>query len=150
MFGIRPYRERRNLSKRWMSNFDDILNSMFDSMLEEFDYGLSSYYPMKVDIKEVDNRYLLEAELPGIDKEEINIEIKDDVLTISVENKEEIKEERENYIRRERRYGSFRRSFCVEGIDQDNIHAKFENGILHLELPKDKNFSSKGNKISIE
>ena len=79
---------------------------------------------MKVDIKESDDKYLLEAELPGVNKDDINIEIRNDIITISVERNEEIKEERENYIRRERRYGSFRRSFPVEDVEQDKIRCK--------------------------
>lgn len=112
MFGLTPYRGRRGLSRRWMFDFD----RMFEDMLDEMDFRLSSYYPMKVDIKERDDRYLLEAELPGVNKEDINIEIKNDIMTISVERKEVFQEERENYIKRERRYGSFRRSFPVDDV----------------------------------
>lgn len=146
MFGLTPYRGRRRLSTRW---FDDI-DRIFDNMLDEMDFRISSYYPMKVDIKERDDKYLLEAELPGVNKEDINIEIRNDVMTISVERKEEYHEERENYIRRERRLGSFRRSFPVDDVEQDKIDAKFENGILYLELPKKKEFKAKSNRIQIK
>lgn len=146
MFGLTPYRGRRGLSRRSIFDFDRI----FDDMLEELDFRFSSYNPMKVDIKEDHDKYLLEAELPGIDKKDINIEIRNDIMTISVERNEEIKEERENYIRRERRYGSFRRSFSVEDIEQDKIDARFENGILYLELPKKKEYRGKSNRIQIK
>ena len=95
------------------------------------------------------DKYLLEAELPGVNKEDINVEIRDDILTIWVERKEEIKEERENYIRRERRYGSLRRSFPVDDVEQDKIEARFENGILYLDLPKRKDARDKVNRIQI-
>ncbi|HHV46741.1 MAG TPA: Hsp20/alpha crystallin family protein [Tissierellia bacterium] len=146
MFGLTPYRGRRGLSRRWMFDFD----RMFEDMLDEMDFRLSSYYPMKVDIKERDDRYLLEAELPGVNKEDINIEIKNDIMTISVERKEVFQEERENYIKRERRYGSFRRSFPVDDVDQDKIEARFENGVLYMELPKKKDFGGKSNRIQIK
>lgn len=148
MFGLTPYRGRRNLSKAWM-DIDNMFDYMFDNFLSEMDYRFSSHYPMKVDIKDNGDKYLLEAELPGIRKEDINIEIRDDILTISVETNEEVKEERENYIRRERRYGALRRSFAVDDVDQDKIDARFENGILYMELPKLKDVKGKVNRINI-
>lgn len=123
---------------------------MFDTMLQEVDDKISSSYPIKVDIKEKNKEYLLEAEIPGVDKENINLEINDDVLTISVERKEEINEEKESYIRRERRYGSFRRSFYVNDVDQEKIKAKFKDGLLHVKLPKKEAIPPKENRIPIE
>ncbi|NLX62389.1 MAG: Hsp20/alpha crystallin family protein [Tissierellia bacterium] len=144
MFGLTPYRNRRGLSRRI---FD--LDRIFDDMLDELDYRFFSYNPMRVDIRETDDKYLLEAELPGVNKDDIIIEVRNDIMTISVERNEEIREERENYIRRERRFGSFRRSFPVEDVEQDKIDARFENGILYLELPKKKDFRGKTNRIQI-
>ncbi|NLY67186.1 MAG: Hsp20/alpha crystallin family protein [Tissierellia bacterium] len=144
MFGLTPYRNRRGLSRRI---FD--IDRIFDDMLDELDYRFFSYNPMRVDIKETDDKYLLEAELPGVNKDDIIIEVRNDIMTISVERNEEIREERENYIRRERRFGSFRRSFPVDDVEQDKIDAKFENGILYLELPKKKDFRGKTNRIKI-
>ena len=146
MFGITPYRRWQNQMPRM---FDWGFDKMFNAMLEEFDDRFS-YYPVRVDIKEKDKEYLLEAEIPGVNKEQINLKIKDDILTIAVEGKEEIKEEKENYIRQERRYGSFKRSFYVEDVDQENIKAKFKNGILEIKLPKKEPTSQKENRISIE
>lgn len=144
MFGITPY---RGFGSRLPREFrGDFLDRMFDSMLEEFD---DTYNPIKVDIKERDKEYLLEAEIPGVDKDDITLEIKDDILTLAVERKEEIDEEKENYIRKERRYGSFRRSFYIDDVDQDKIKAKFKNGVLKVKLPKKKT-SSKENRIPIE
>lgn len=146
MFGITPYRGWSNLMpKRFGWEFDKI----FDSMLEGFE-DRSSYYPLRVDIKEKDDEYLVEAEIPGVNKEDICLEIKDDILSISVERKEEINEERENYIRQERRYGSFRRSFHVGDVKQEDIKAKFENGVLKISLPKKEISSPKENRIPIE
>lgn len=146
MFGITPYRGwHRLMPKRFDWEFDKI----FDTILEEFDER-TSYYPLRVDIKEKDNEYLVEAEIPGVNKEDIYLEINDDILSIAVERKEEINEEKENYIRRERKYGSFKRSFYVRDVDQENIKAKFENGVLHVSLPKKELTPPKENRIPIE
>ncbi|MCF6466567.1 Hsp20/alpha crystallin family protein [Clostridium sp. Cult2] len=147
MFGITPFRRSpRGLSRRWGWDFDKI----FETMLEEFDDRTFSYYPMKVDIRERDKEYILEAELPGANKDNIYLEIKDDILTISLEREEEINEERENYIRKERRFGSFRRSFYVDDVDQEKVKAKFDNGVLQVRLPKKEGTSPKENRIPIE
>lgn len=105
---------------------------------------------MRVDIKDNDKEYIVEADMPGIKKEEINVELNDDRLTIAVERNEEINEEKENYIRKERRSGSFCRSFYVENVKDDQISAKFENGVLSVVLPKKEAGISKKNKIEIE
>lgn len=145
MFGITPYRGWRGMPKRFGWEFDRI----FDTMLEEFDDRFSNY-PLRVDIKEKDTEYLVEAEIPGVNKEDIYLKIDNDILTIAVERKEEINEEKENYIRQERKYGSFKRSFYVEDVDQDKIKAKFKNGVLSIKLPKKESISPKENRIPIE
>ena len=146
MFGITPYRGwQRAMPKMFEWEFDKV----FDSMLGEFD-DMNSYYPLKVDIKEKEKEYLLEVEIPGVDKKDIELEIKNDILTIAVERKDEINEEKENYIRRERRYGSFRRSFHVEDVDQKGIKAKFKNGVLKVRLPRKESNELKENRIPIE
>ncbi|MCF6460122.1 Hsp20/alpha crystallin family protein [Clostridium sp. Cult3] len=146
MFGITPFRGwRREMPREFRWDFD----RMFDSMLQEFD-DMGSYYPLRVDVKEKDKEYLLEAEIPGVDKEDIYLEIRDDILTIAVERKEEVNEDKENYIRRERRYGSFKRAFYVDDVEQDKIKAKFKNGILKVKLPKKESTPPRENRIPIE
>ncbi|MTI71343.1 MAG: Hsp20/alpha crystallin family protein [Firmicutes bacterium] len=90
----------------------------------------------KVDVKEKENSYLLEAELPGVKKDNINIEYENNYLTISAKREDEFKKEEENYIRRERRLGEFKRSFYIDDVDEDNINATFKDGILEIELIK--------------
>lgn len=104
---------------------------------------------MKVDIKENDEEYVVDAELPGVNKNEINLEIHDDILTIAVNHNEEVKEERTNYIRKERRTNSISRSFQLENIKNEDITAKFENGILSIHLPKKEPGRVKTKKIDI-
>lgn len=115
------------------------MENIFEKMLYE-DFGLSSLSTgMRVDIKEEENQYILEAEIPGVDKEQIHIDYRNDYLTISVENRVEVNEERDHYIRRERKMGRTSRSFYVENIRSEGIQAKYHNGILKIVLPKDEN-----------
>jgi HSP20 family protein len=91
---------------------------------------------MKTDIRETENAYILESDLPGFSREDIHAEIKDGYLTIRAEHKSENEDKNESYLRRERSFGSFSRTFDLEGIDADAISASFKNGVLTLELPK--------------
>ena len=94
---------------------------------------------MNVDIKEKDDKYELEMELPGYKKEDVKASLKDGYLTISAEHSEN-KDEKDSdghYIRRERYYGSGQRSFYVgDQITEEDIKARFENGILMIDIPK--------------
>ena len=128
MFGMLPF-ERS----------DDNLFDTFDNFTRNFFRGSNASLPaFRTDIRELDGKYVLEAELPGFSKEDISLDVKDGILTISAEHKEnhEEKDERGNYLRRERRYGSFSRSFDITGIDEGSITAAYNNGILELNLPK--------------
>lgn len=94
---------------------------------------------MKTDIKETDDGYDFYMDLPGYGKEDIKAELKDGYLTVTAakEEKNEECDENEKYIRRERYYGTCRRAFYVgDGIKQEDIKAKFDNGILNLYVPK--------------
>ena len=91
---------------------------------------------MRADLKETDTAYIVEAELPGFKKEDISIEYKNKQLVIEAKKEEETKEEKENYIRRERYYDEASRSFMVEGIKADEINAEFKDGVLKVTMPK--------------
>jgi HSP20 family protein len=91
----------------------------------------------KVDISEDEHAFYLDAELPGLAKENIAMNIEEDVLTIKAERAQEEEQKKKNFHRVERSYGSFSRSFNIgELIDQENISAAFDNGVLHVTLPK--------------
>jgi len=152
MFGLTPYNDRRNrgLIGRNRDPFDiiNVFENFFnDSFFPSF-FNNSSY--MRVDIKENDKEYVLEAELPGVEKDEINLEVRDDLLTISVNHREDTQEERENYIRRERRVSSMSRSFQLDNVRQEAITAKFENGILSVKLPKIQEGRARTRTINIQ
>lgn len=123
--------------------FDDF---MFSTMKDDFG-------KMKCDIYEKDGAYHLEMDVPGFDKKDVQIEIDDnDYLTITAEKSSENNEEDDdkNYIRKERNYGKYQRSFYVGGIDKDNIQANFENGILKISMPKKEEEKSSKKTIEIK
>lgn len=88
-------------------------------------------------ITENENDYQIEIAVPGMHKDEISVSVENNVLTLNGEKKEERKEEKERYTRREFTYNSFVRSFTLpENVDEDRISAKQENGFLRLSIPK--------------
>ncbi|WHH58191.1 Hsp20/alpha crystallin family protein [Petroclostridium sp. X23] len=143
MFDLVPFRKRHG----------DLVSSFFGrDFMDNFfsnDFFLSSTSGIRADIKENEKEYVVEAELPGVNKESIEVELKDDYLTISANHNEEINEERENYIRKERRTGKISRSFYVESVKNEAVKATFDNGILKLILPKTGETKKKGYKIDI-
>ena len=108
---------------------------------------------MKTDIKETENSYELEIEMPGIDKKDINIDLKNGYLTISSEkhSSNEEKDKRDNYVRRERYYGSVSRSFYVGNkINQEDVTASLEHGLLTIVIPKKTTQEIEHKKIEIK
>ncbi len=91
---------------------------------------------LKADIKDTEEAYIVEAEMPGIKKENIELICEEGVLIISAKTQEEKTEEKDNYVRKERVSGSIARRFALDGIDEENISAKLEDGILYVTLPK--------------
>ena len=125
------------------SLFDDFDNWM-DFSFPDVDkalYGKHAKNMMKTDVKETEKGYEVAVDLPGFKKDEIQLELNDGYLTISAEkglDKEE-KDKKDKYIRRERYAGSMSRTFYVgESITENDIHAKYENGILTLDVPKEE------------
>lgn len=104
-----------------------------------------------VDIYEEDGDVVLKAELPGIKKEDVEVNLSDNRLTISAEKKKEEKVEEKNFYRVERSYGSFSRSFEIPmDVRADKVKAKFQDGILEVRLPKTEESKPKAQKISVE
>lgn len=122
--------------------FDDLFGDPFELIPTMHDhdplYGKHVKNIMKTDVKELDNSYQLCVDLPGFKKENVSVELNDGYLTISASkglNRDE-EDEVGRYIRRERYTGSCSRSFYVGDVRQEDISAKFENGILKLTMPK--------------
>ena len=119
--------------------FDDWMDFSFPD-IDKTLYGKHAKNMMKTDVKETDQGYEVAIDLPGFKKDEIKLELNDGYLTISAEkglDKDE-KDTENRYIRRERYAGSMSRSFYVgESLTEQDIHAKYENGILTLDVPKE-------------
>ncbi|WP_295072249.1 Hsp20/alpha crystallin family protein [Ruminococcus sp.] len=92
----------------------------------------------RTDIRDDGDKYVMESELPGFDKEDIKLDINGSQLTIAAEHtaKNDEKDDKGNYIRRERTFGSYRRSFNIGDVNTDAVSAEYKNGILTIELPK--------------
>ena len=118
--------------------FDDFMDG-FAFPTANWNYAKNTANVMKTDIKENDKGYELDIDLPGYKKEDVKAELKDGYLTISAsnDNTKEEKDEDGKYIRKERYTGAVSRSFYVgKYVTEEDIHAKFENGILKLSVPK--------------
>ena len=109
---------------------------MLDEMDRHFFTNVPTVSAFRTDVIDSGDAYTLESELPGFKKEDIKIDIENDCMTISAERKSDSKEEKDNYVKRERVYGSFSRSFDVSGVNVDGIEAAYNDGILTVKLPK--------------
>ena len=129
------------------------MNSLFDDFERSFFPVDRSQMPaFRTDIKDEGDHFLLEADLPGFRKEDIDLHLQDGLLTITAKHDEtsENKDENGKYVCRERRVGSFTRSFNVSGIQEDAISASYENGVLKLTLPKQGEPEPQSRKIAIQ
>ena len=123
--------------------FDDWMDFSFPEIpdVDKTLYGKQAKNMMKTEVKETEKGYEVAVDLPGFKKDEIQLELNDGYLTISAEkglDKEE-KDKKDKYIRRERYAGSMSRTFYVgESVTENDIHAKYENGILTLDVPKEE------------
>lgn len=132
MMNLMPYRYGR-MSRPEVVRTDPFFADFFRPF-----FGGDNGTGMKVDVEEKEDRYLLEADLPGAARENVKVEVKDGVMTISALICEEKEETGKNYICRERRTGTVSRAFRVEGIREEEITAQFKDGVLRLELPKNQ------------
>lgn len=136
-----PYTNRSSSSL--MDLFDEFERSVFG----ENGRRLPAF---STDIRDEGDHYLLEAELPGFRKEDIDLDVKDGFLTISASHQESNETKQDNYLCRERRSGSFSRSFNLDGIQEEGITASYNNGVLELTLPKRQEALPQSRKIAIQ
>lgn len=120
--------------------FESILNNSFMA-------GFNT--SMRSDIKETNQEYILEVEIPGFSKENINVECQDGLLTISAINTQDTDDNTANYVRQERQFGKISRSYRIDGINEDQILAEYRDGILRLTLPKSNETNEKRKRIAI-
>ena len=113
-------------------NFD-----LFDDFFDDGFFSKKEKNLMKTDIRETKDKYIIDIDLPGFDKENINLSLNKGYLEISTKVDKEDNNEEEKYVRKERFYGECSRSFYVgDEITEEDIHAEFKNGILKIEIPK--------------
>ncbi len=129
------------LAKRSENVFPSIFDRFFNSDL--MDWNMSNFSSTNtslpaVNVKETDNEFVIEVAAPGMSKNDFKVNFHNNVLTISSERKNEKEDKKEHYNRREFSYQSFQRSFTVadNSVDSDKINAKYNDGILHITLPK--------------
>ena len=119
------------------------MEPFFNNFGQDF-WNTDSVWNPAVDISESDSSFLVNAEIPGMTKNDIKISIEDDVLTLSGEKKLEKKEDKKNYHRAERLHGKFERSFHIpREVKIDQIKADYENGILSVNIPKSEKIKPK-------
>lgn len=111
--------------------------------------GKSGLTSLKTDLKNENNKYILDVEIPGANKKDINISFEDGYLNINV-TRDEVKEDNKNYVIKERVTSSLNRSYYLEDIDENSIKAKYDNGILHIEASKLQEIKEPNKYIAIE
>ena len=122
------------------------------SLFDEFDDFFSDMLgkDMKTNVEETENNYIVTSEIPGVSKENIKIDASDDTLTISVSKKTTNKDEKKNYLVKEISESALTRSFYLYDMDENNITAKMDNGILTITVNKLKEVKPVARKITIE
>lgn len=129
MYGVTPFgRNPLNL----FNVFNELDRNFFNDTMQ--------VNSCRTDIRDTGDKYIMEAELAGFDRDDISLDIKDSYLVISAERKNSSDEKNNDnkYIRRERSYSSYKRSFDISDVDTENVNAEYKNGVLTIDLPKKK------------
>ena len=138
-YALLPYRRPNEIS-RFFNDIDRDFFAPFSSYTSAF----------STDITDEGDHYLLTAELPGFEKSDIAIDVEGDQLVIRATHEQEKEETQKKFVHRERTCGTYTRRFDINGIDTEHIGAKYENGLLHLTLPKEVEKAPEGKKIAID
>lgn len=148
----RPYETLRRDMESFQRNMDRLFEGLAGGrtiMLPE--YWATGEMAPRLDESEDDKAYHIDIELPGMDEKDIDVMLTDGLLTISGEKKAEEGEKDEHFHRRERAYGSFRRTLPIPGaVDEDKIKAVFHDGVLSIDLPKTKEAQTKVRHIEVK
>ena len=147
MFELRPYRKNNSVS--YYNPFRDM--ESFEKAFFGDPYYRNALAEFKTDITDEGDHFLLEADMPGFEKNDIHLDVSGDTLTIKAERLTKNKTEDKNrYVCSERSYGSYSRSFDITGIDAAGIKAKYNNGVLSLTLPKKVEKQPESQRVEIE
>ncbi len=138
MAGLVPF-NKKNKEISTNTGFEDFYNVLDDYFSNDWPFKRTlTHDTFKVDVEDNGNEYLIEAEVPGLDKKDINVELNDGKLMISITRDENSESKKKNFIHRERRYSSMSRSIYLEDTKPDGIKAKLENGLLKVVVPKEE------------
>jgi HSP20 family protein len=122
---------------RELDSFQTDMNRLFDSFFGSRPNGAPRRWIPAIDLVETEDHLVLKADLPGLGEDDVDIEIKDNVLTVSGERKDEHEEKGEGFYRVERSFGGFSRSLTLpRGVDADAVSARFDRGVLEVRIPK--------------
>ena len=137
-----------NPTRSLITDFDRIFDSMFTHDSPRL--SLAQSCMPAVDVKETETEFLLSADMPGLDKKDVSIDIHDGVITIKGESAIDNEKSTDDYRIRERQLGSFNRSFRLpDNVNEVKVAAKFKNGVLKITLPKAKEVLPEGRRIKI-
>jgi HSP20 family protein len=148
MANLIPFNRKKN----------DLLSSSFTDMQSMLDDFFSEGLPFrrslvgdtfKIDVQENDQSYVVEAEMPGVDKRDVSVDLEDGRLRISVNHEENVDDQKKNYIHRERRYAMMQRTIALADADASGIKGKLENGVLTITIPKKEKLDT-SIKVAIE
>ncbi len=142
-----PWRDFGTLQDRVNKMFDQTVRTLYPETEEELERGT---WAPAVDIHETEDSFVVKADLPGVNKDDIQIDLKDNTITLKGERKFENKVSKDNYIRVERSYGTFVRSFTLpQNVDAEKIKAAYKDGVLELTLPKKEEAKPKQIKVEV-
>ena len=146
MFCLIPFRMTRG-NNTTISSLTDLFDNFFN---DDFTAAFNGSNDIKADVRETNEAYLVEAELPGVNKEDLRLDYDNNYLTISAMKNETFEDRQDNYLRQERHYGQIARSFYFDNVNKNQIQARFQNGVLDIILPKRNIERSSYNGIPIQ
>lgn len=144
--GLVPWKDVWSPLSEFRSEFDRLFD---DWMIPNKGRNLDNQFAPACDVEEIDDHYLLSLEMPGIKKDDIKLEMRDNQMIISGERRQEEQKKEKGYSYSERRFGKFQRSFTLpSGIDGDKIEANYQDGVLRVVVPKAESVKPKQIKIT--
>ena len=135
MTDLTPFNKKKSINIS--GGVDEFVNMIDDFLTDPLSAGRNlKNDTFKIDIEEKEDKFIIEADLPGVKKDEVEIKLKEGMLTIAIEREEKEEKEERNYIHKERRYSSMSRSIKLGEVKKDEISAKLEEGVLCIDIPK--------------
>ena len=134
MAGLVPFNRKNNLPAAGIDDFRNMLDDFFNDTFSLRRSFASDTF--KLDVQESDREYVIEAELPGVKKDELSLDLSEGRLNITVAREEQSEEKKKHYLHRERRCSSMSRSVYLADAQADGVRAKLDNGVLSITIPK--------------